>query len=83
MTEFGFCTRILANLCTSILALYTLDSGPFIASVTAEVVVADSIVDVGERNIEWCVAFVLAVEPWKGDGGIDVVNVADIRWCVW
>lgn len=72
LARFVLLAVLLANLVTLVLALHTTNTSPFFATIAAEVVVAEAIVDTGEGDVAGLMTLVLAVESRKSEGGIQV-----------
>jgi hypothetical protein len=73
----------LANLLTTILALRSTNTGPFIAAITALLIVADSIIDSLEGNVRWLVALVLAVKSGQGEGDVQIAIAGSVCHYLW
>jgi hypothetical protein len=61
---------LLADCGAAVLALYAADLGVLLAAVTAELVIADAIVDEREGDVRADVALVVAPKPGEDIGGI-------------
>jgi hypothetical protein len=54
-----------ANLFTLVIALFAPNTSPFITSIAAKLVVADTVIDPLKGNIRRLMTLVLTVETWK------------------
>jgi len=61
---------LFADFLTPVLTLRPPYVLPFVATITAGIVIADAVIDAQEWGVARLVAFVLTVEPWKGKGDI-------------
>jgi hypothetical protein len=78
LTRLGLLSPFLANLVAFVLTLDTTDASPFFATITAEVVVAEAVVDAGVGDVVGLMALVLAVESRQDLGRVYLILVCGI-----